>query len=240
MNTPVRLVVFADDWGRHPSSCQHLIGRLLPRYPTLWVNTIGTRLPKFTMEDLAKVVVKVRQWSGAGAAEAVALPEHLETVNPKMWPGFRATWQRRINARLMSRAVNGALGARDVGEKRVVVSTLPITADLVGRIDADAWIYYCVDDFSVWPGLDGEVIDRMERDLVAKVDAIVAVSDTLVARMAEMGGQTRLITHGIDLGHWRKPAESVEDEACAEWWPASGPVSLFWGVIDTFEISYFT
>ena len=35
-------LVFADDWGRHPSSCQHLIRQLLARYPVLWVNTIGT------------------------------------------------------------------------------------------------------------------------------------------------------------------------------------------------------
>ena len=27
---PASLVVFSDDWGRHPSSCQHLIRRLLP------------------------------------------------------------------------------------------------------------------------------------------------------------------------------------------------------------------
>ena len=31
-------VVFSDDWGRHPSSCQHLFRQLLPRYRTFWVN----------------------------------------------------------------------------------------------------------------------------------------------------------------------------------------------------------
>jgi hypothetical protein len=27
-----RLVVFGDDWGRHPSGTQHFIRQLLPRY----------------------------------------------------------------------------------------------------------------------------------------------------------------------------------------------------------------
>src|SRR5262245_8337679 len=40
------LLVFSDDWGRHPSSCQHLIRRLRQDFPVLWVNTIGTRQPK--------------------------------------------------------------------------------------------------------------------------------------------------------------------------------------------------
>ena len=31
-----RLVVFSDDWGRHPSSAQHLIRQLLPRYQVDW------------------------------------------------------------------------------------------------------------------------------------------------------------------------------------------------------------
>ena len=37
------LLVFSDDWGRHPSSCQHLVRNLLDRYPVVSVNTIGTR-----------------------------------------------------------------------------------------------------------------------------------------------------------------------------------------------------
>ena len=38
------LLAFADDWGRHPSSCQHLIGQILDRREVLWVNTIRTGL----------------------------------------------------------------------------------------------------------------------------------------------------------------------------------------------------
>ena len=67
-----RLIVFSDDWGRHPSSCQHLIGQLLPRYQTLWVNTIGTRSPKLSMEDLGKVFKKIGQWLSPPAKEAKA------------------------------------------------------------------------------------------------------------------------------------------------------------------------
>jgi hypothetical protein len=49
----MELLVFADDWGRHPSSCQHLVRELLPRIPILCVNIIRTRKPQPSLEVLA-------------------------------------------------------------------------------------------------------------------------------------------------------------------------------------------
>ena len=223
-----RLVVFADDWGRHPSSCQHLVGRLVDRLDVLWVNTIGTRPPRLSLEDVGKAVGRLRQWLGSKPAGGDARPSPVSVISPKMWPGFRRNWQRRLNARQIARAVDRALGPRQPGRQRVAVTTLPIMADVVGRIDVDRWVYYCVDDFSVWPGLDGEVMQRMERLLVERVDAHIAVSATLVEHLTELGARPSLLTHGIDLDHWTaSPPSGLPD-----WCPAPGPVLLFWGLID--------
>ncbi len=233
---PARLIVFSDDWGRHPSSCQHLTRRLLERNPALWVNTIGTRRPGLSREDLAKIVAKLRQWIRPTRAEpAQALPPDLQVVSPPMYPGFRAGWQRRLNARLIARAVHRALGPRRPDQKRIVVTTLPITADLPGRLDVDRWVYYCVDDFSVWPGLDAQVMQAMEQQLVTRVDAVIAVSETLRQRMAGFGADNvALLTHGIDLSHWQSPPAGDAPEPFASQSAAlSRPLCLFWGVIDT-------
>ena len=223
-----RLVVFADDWGRHPSSCQHLIGQLAGRYPTLWVNTIGTRRVGLSAADAGKVLARLRQWL-VPSPGLDRQPAPVTVIQPRMWPGFRRRWQRRFNARQVSRAVGRALGLRSAGEQRIAVTTLPIMADVVGRIDVDRWVYYCVDDFSVWPGLDSQVMVDMERLLVERVEAHVAVSPALVEHLAQLGAEPTLLTHGIDLTHWSPPA----DTAPPDWWPsAPGPVLLFWGLID--------
>ena len=225
---PIRLVVFADDWGRHPSSCQHLISKLTDRCDVLWVNTIGTRPPRFSLEDAGKAAGRLRQWLCPRAAAESCGPQHVKVISPKMWPGFRRPWQRRFNARKVSRAVNRAI-ADGPAPKSIAVTTLPIMADVVGRIDVDRWVYYCVDDFSVWPGLDGNVMQQMEKQLVKRVDAHVAVSDTLVEHLTELGARPTLLTHGIDADHWSAP----QAEALLGWWPDSpGPVLLFWGLID--------
>ena len=225
---PIRLVVFADDWGRHPSSCQHLISKLTDRCDVLWVNTIGTRPPRFSLEDAGKAAGRFKQWLCPRAAEESSNLQHVEVISPKMWPGFRRSWQRRFNARTVSRAVNRSIAAGPA-HKSIAVTTLPIMADVVGRIDVDRWVYYCVDDFSVWPGLDGHVMQQMEKQLVQRVDAHVAVSDTLVEHLSELGAQPTLLTHGIDPTHWSTP----QDEALPDWWPRGpGPILLFWGLID--------
>ncbi len=236
------LVVFSDDWGRHPSSCQHLVRRLLPRYRTLWVNTIGTRLPRLTREDMGKALAKLTDWVRPNGRNPPADRLHAieanrgaggpEVIGPVMWPGFRRGWQQKLNAGLVSRGVNRALGPRQPGERRVAVATVPIAADLVGRIDVDRWVYYCPDDFSVWPGLDGRVMQTLERRLVSRVDQVVAVSEELRSRLSRLRRGIELLSHGIDLHLWGDVGASHGSAGLPAWAACARPLVVFWGLID--------
>jgi glycosyltransferase involved in cell wall biosynthesis len=210
------LCVFSDDWGRHPSSCQHLVQHLLASRPVYWVNTIGTRAPALDWATMTRVAGKLRGWFLPKRQPADRpRPANLHVHNPKMWPYFRTRFDRALNQRLLMR------GLKAVPGDAIAVTTLPIVADLVGRLPAQRWVYYCVDDFSQWPGLDQRAMDRMERALVQKVDRIVAVSETLQARMKSLGrDDASLLTHGVDVTAWRQEAS-----------PQPGPI-VFWGVID--------
>ena len=241
MSKDVRLIVLADDWGRHPSSVQHIVRQLLPRYDTLWVNTIGSRRPRLTLADARRAL---ERWmpgrqqksifmDGSDKAQRMAQPC---VIAPLMYPGYRNKIQRSINASLVSRAIHKALGPRD-GRARVVVTTLPQAADLPARLDVDGWLYYCVDDFSLWPGLDGRVMRELEMLLLPSMNRVIAVSKELqehLKRSSAHGGghggaQAELLTHGIDPQHWKEPFQSP-----APTWIASlrKPVVLFWGLID--------
>ena len=170
------LVVFSDDWGRHPSSCQHLIRNLLDRYPVLWVNTIGTRAPRFDVQTMKRVTEKLRQWGSSGFSKnhepASSGPSHtssaalthpnLSIVHPKMWPWFGSGRDRRLNRWLLSKQLKSLI--TQMPQPVVGLTTLPITADLPDALPVDRWVYYCVDDFSQWPGLDRDTLRRMDRD----------------------------------------------------------------------------
>src|SRR5262249_13528435 len=91
------------------------------------------------------------------------------------------------------------------------------------------WAYYCVDDFSQWPGYDGKNLARLEADLVKTVDDVIAVSETLRDRLRHAGRDSHLLTHGIDPDFWRT-AGPTADLPCLE--GLRRPVVLFWGLVD--------
>jgi len=223
-------LVFADDWGRHPSSAQHLIRALLPEQPVTWVNTIGTRPPRLDWGTAKRVGGKLKGWFSAksptpdGSRLASDSPA---IVAPKMWPSFRSRFGRSLNRKLVLKSLRPIVEA--MPEKPVVITTLPLVADLVGELPAAKWVYYCVDDFGHWPGYDGATMSAMERDLVPKIDTAIAVGETLVNKITSMGKPAHLLTHGVDLPFWQAP-KTPDDPP--EFAGIERPIALFWGVID--------
>ena len=153
--------------------------------------------------------------------------EGLEVMNPRMWPWFRTGLDRRLNRALLRRQLTPALSNQP--GPVTALTTIPIVADLVGVLPVARWVYYCVDDFGQWPGLDGAVLIRMERQLIATADVLIAAGDHLRNRLVGMGREVHLLTHGVDLEHWA---------GCADvpvWPELEGlprPLVVFWGLID--------
>jgi glycosyltransferase involved in cell wall biosynthesis len=147
-----------------------------------------------------------------------------------MWPSFGSRFGRGLNRWLLTRAL--APLAKAASAAPIAITTLPLTADLVGRFRTARWIYYCVDDFSVWPGLDGRTMRTMEAELVAGVDAVVAVSQTLQANIAALGKRAHLLTHGVDLDFWRAQASHSLPPSLRALETLPQPLVAYWGAID--------
>jgi glycosyltransferase involved in cell wall biosynthesis len=222
------LLIFADDWGRHPSSCQHITRHLLDRHEVLWVNTIGTRPPRLDLVTLTRGLEKVRHWTRRDDDPASIRRDPAPRVLiPKGWPWFRSRFDRRLNRALLVRHLAPAL--ERLSSPPIAVSTIPIVADLVGALPVERWVYYCVDDFSEWPGLDSKPLRRMEADLVRRADVLIAAGGRLQERLARLGRSSHLLTHGVDLDHW-SDIEGAPSPRELEGLP--GPLVVFWGVID--------
>lgn len=222
-----KLVVFSDDWGKHPSSCQHLIRHLLTTCEVTWINTIGTRPPRLDLTTLVRGLEKIRQWARneytRNSDEEQASPRIL---NPLMWPGFGSSWSRRLNRQLLSRQMRHAI----VGlEDAVVLTTIPIVADLVQAVPARRWVYYCVDDFAAWPGLDSQSLQQTEELLVARCDRLVAAGENLARRLQQMGRRPKILTHGVNLAWWQRGSSVRCPQILVT---MERPIVLFWGLID--------
>ncbi len=225
-NSAASLLVFSDDWGRHPSSCQHLVQRLLASHPVWWVNTIGMRPPRLNRATVSRGCEKIRQWLGRQHSHE-AETKNLTVVNPHMWPWMRRPHDRWINRKLLRRSLERVVDA--MPGPRIAVTTIPIVADLLGRLPLDRWAYYCVDDFGAWPGLDHKPIDRLENELVERADLLIAVSETLQAKLERRRPNVHLLTHGVDLDLWRSEGRVAPEGLLANY---PHPRVVFWGVID--------
>ncbi len=218
-------IVFADDWGRHPSSCQHLFRRIVPTNRVLWVNTIGTRTPTLSRGDLGRAAEKLRGWLGSSRAGEPARDAPVEILNPVMMPFDRFAPLRGLNARLLRRSLRKALALRGV-EEPVLVTTIPNAVSVVGELGEKASLYYCVDEFSEWPGADRRAMLAMEEQLLQKVDLVVATSDALFEAKSRHHARVRLLRHGVDWERFHAGTGNVPRRLAALPRPRAGFVGL--------------
>ncbi|MCS7022785.1 MAG: glycosyltransferase [Gemmataceae bacterium] len=228
------LLVFSDPWGRHPSSCQHLVRYLLGRYQIIWVELIGVRRWRCDRATWRRGLEQLHRWwcnDKAGAANQQA----PQVLRPCLWPSFRNRWLCQLNywqiRRMLPRFTRPP----------VVVTTLPVVAGMVGTFRARRWIYYCPDDYSVWPGWDNHTLRRWERLLLARIDRLIVVNSLLLDKFNPLfTGPTLLLTHGVELNKFQQPIETQSPLPC----PLTGrreqrpdvipprPWIVYWGLID--------
>ena len=214
------LVVFGEDWGRHPRSTQHLVRRLAADRAVLWVNSIGMRRPKLTVRDLKRAATKVLGSRAPYSSEAgrcpdarnadkpAALPNNLTTVSPLVvpWPGSRLAFA--ANRTLLARQLQPLLAERCM-TRPMLWTSLPTALPVLGKLGERAVIYYCGDDFGALAGVDHAPVLEMEAALVKKADLVLAASETLAARFPS--SKTLLVPHGADIALFANPAPPAAD-----------------------------
>lgn len=198
------LVVFADDWGRHPSSCQHLVRRLTDRWRILWVNTIGTRQVKADGFTFRRGIEKLKSWS-RGLKQ---VSDQMWVLDPPMLPMISRTFSKVLNGRLVTMRIRLALGRCGMRDP-VVLTTLPYTVWLLGDVGQRGLVYNCTDDYSHWPGADREALQVAERQIRGKANLVLAASHKL-AELQASAARCEYFPHAVDFEHFAAVSRDVE------------------------------
>lgn len=196
------LLVFADDWGRHPSSCQHLVLRLQRDFPILWANSIGTRRLKANAFTVKRAWEKLKSWN-----------EGLRQVADQMWvidlpmlPDVGGPLSREINRRLVTARLMRVINQLAL-DAPIVMTTLPYIGPMVRSLPRRSLVYYCTDDYSFWPDAQRDAVQRAEQELSREADLVIGVSHALVARLSK-STPCRYLPHGVDLDHFGSVGEA--------------------------------
>lgn len=195
------IIVFSEEWNGLPFSCKHLLRNFLPDIPLIWVETIGLRAPTFSAYDLSRVTNKVINWFCHPSRENGSEVDNLVVMDPIQIPYNQVALVRNFNKWILGKKLKSLLDARSCRDK-VVITTWPFTGNLVGYFGERLNIYYRVDDFSEFPGVDKKRIACLEKELIEKVDIVIASAQNLMKGIHIDGKPVKYIPHGVDYEHF--------------------------------------
>jgi glycosyltransferase involved in cell wall biosynthesis len=204
------IVCFSNDWDGDPLSKKHIMTRLATKNRVLWVNSLAIRKPKATLYDVKRVLKKLSDFSrgsqrvssGIQVCAPLAVPFYANNVG---------RWLNRESLRWSVRRMCEKLGFRDP----ITWTFDPASADVVGSFGERAIVYHCVDEYAEFTGIDKTALLEMEKRLMAKADCVIVSSDQLRTSKRAHNPNTFLVTHGVDVEHFRKacdPETQVPDE----------------------------
>ena len=194
------LIVFSDDWHGLPFSCKHLLRHLLPEVRISWVQTIGLRSPQLNQYDIKRSINKIGSWLLPRTSQATEVPENLTIFDPLQIPYNKCRLIRKFNRFRLIDTIQ-KLGNDNHTNNRVLLTTWPFLGDLVGSLGEILSIYYRVDDFSQFPGVCTDFMQKLEEDLIRKVDIILGASREL-AKIRYRDKIVKYMPHGVDTDHF--------------------------------------
>ena len=225
MLTGYDIIVFSDDWGRHPFSCQHLMKEILPYNRILWVNTIGMRRPNLSLYDVKRSIQKIVSF--CTKTQSHSLPENLTILNPFMLP-FGNRVVQCLNRASVIKAVREVM-IRKSYRRPLVLTTLPNATDYLGSFGEKVAVYYCVDDFTLWPGANISLVKEKERSLLGKIDLLLCSSQSL-AEIKPTAAPVEILPHGVDYDHFSRASQGLK-RALPVCVGLSGPVIGYFGLL---------
>ena len=209
----MRFVVFAEDWGSHPSSTQHLFTRIAKEHDVIWFNSIGMRKPSLNLKDINRIVTKlslmikdkfIHASKTHDKANQVDTSHSPKVQNPLVLPWHDNTLCSAFNSFKINQLI-------DTSNEEPIIYWLSVaTANNAIKLrPQDKLIYYCGDDFSSLAGVDHQMVEAFEKALIEKADRIFVISDKLMRKMP--AHKTQLLEHGVDFNLFNQPKPKADE-----------------------------
>lgn len=205
------MLCFSHDWTGDPLSKTHLMRLLARDNRILWVNSIGYRTPSLgSKRDLGRIFQKLK----AVTEPVREVEKNLFVFSPLSVPALGNSVMRAINTRSLRWQVRRAM--RKLRFRRPINWVFnPAAGVLAGSLGEDKIVYYCVDEYTAFKGVDQTALTTIERDLIDRADMVIVSAEKLLQSKRSPRGPTLLVRHGVDFQHFASaldPTTAVPDE----------------------------
>ncbi|HKQ79265.1 MAG TPA: glycosyltransferase [Blastocatellia bacterium] len=219
------MLCFSHDWSGDPLSKTHLMRLMARDNRVLWVNSIGYRTPTASKADLSRALKKLL----AAANPLREVEPNMFTLNPLVIPAYGNPGVRAFNRRFLRWQVRRAM--RQLEFDRVINWVFnPAASVIAGELGEETVIYYCVDEYTAFTGVDSDSLAELERQLMMRSDLVIVSADRLYRSKAPFNPRTALVRHGVDYSHFSRALDhrtNVPDEIAR----LPRPVIGFFGLI---------
>jgi len=219
------MVCFSHDWSGDPLSKTHLMRILSRQNRVLWVNSIGYRAPTVSKADLMRIFHKLK----AAASSLREVEPNIFVLNPLAIPFYRFAFVRHLNRLLLQFQVKRAF--RRLRFSRPINWVFnPAAAIIAGSVGEDKMIYYCVDEYAAFEGVDAPQFAALEEKLLRDADMVIVSARSLHQTKSKINPRAHLVRHGVDFSHFRTSlddATTVPEEIA----DLPGPVIGYFGLM---------
>ena len=172
------MIVFGEDWGRHPSSTQHIVKHMAKTQTVIWVNSLGLRRPRLSFYDFKRFFKKLYDIISGYQAPQQVVPKNIHIVSPLALPFPNSALVQWLNGVIVSHQLRNAMKKTTIEQPDILIS-LPTALSTIKVLTANHKVYYCCDDFSALAGVDHQAIQSLENRLLNSTDNLVVVSEVL-------------------------------------------------------------
>lgn len=222
-------VVVSDDWYGLPTSAIHLFRLLARQNRVFWFNTIS-RMPKFTRADVGHIAKTLKKWSPKFARVQAPPrqrdPASVHVANPFMVPWFKAPGRRFNRASFLAKYHK--LRDRHAIKDPILLTTVPYAVDFFKCMPDGVQVYYCVDDFLDYPGVNHADWRVMEEQLLDNVDGII-ITSRILREKCSTACPLLYLPHGVDFEHFNRGLSATIKVPSLE--KLTGPIVGFFGLI---------
>jgi hypothetical protein len=200
-------VVFGDDWGRHPSTTQHLFSAFPQDQRVIWFNSIGMRAPQLNRGDAFRILGRFR--SQNAAPPPLDMGESVRFVGPEVislpfLPLHGSQAVRAVNRALLRR-VWSQVDRRGSDSSIHVVFSNPLALHYLDEIRCDKAVYLRLDDYARLPGVNPDWVNAAEKEIARRRLPVFGTAPSLLQAFEQ--GPTFHLPQGVDVEHFGRCPE---------------------------------
>lgn len=219
------IIIFGDDWGRHPSTIQHIARVLSVSNRILWVSSLGLRSPRFRFYDFKRIIEKFKNIVSTNPKKLNH--NNIIEIHPFIFPFYDIRLIRWLNNFLLKRKILLKIEELNFSNVILLVST-PVACDIVGKLREKSSYYLCFDDYNRFDNVF-KSLNEMEKKILNLVDGCFAVSDTLLQTRRCKTGENHFLPQGVEVEHFQQTTVAIPERIKN----IKKPIVGFFGLITT-------